>query len=66
MIQCDLCKKEIKEGIKHIENPKNNKKICVSCIEICSQILKDPTQSEKMVVYLNQYKEEIERRKIKR
>lgn len=66
MKQCDLCRKEIKEGMKHVESPKNNKRICLSCIEICLKILKDPTQSEKSLVYLNQYKEEIERRKLEK
>lgn len=63
MITCDLCKKQLPPGVKHVESPRNNKRICVTCLDWCKLIMNDESMKDKKIVYLNQFKEESERRK---
>lgn len=66
MISCDLCKKELvaKKNV-WIEAGKNaDKHICVECIQICNEIVKNPKLQECPVVSLNEYKEEKEQGKL--
>lgn len=63
MLSCDLCKKPLEglEKVKHVADSKTGRHICVDCIGWCVKISKD--DSTEKLVYLNQYKEEYERKR---
>lgn len=65
MLMCDLCRKPlVKSKNIWIEAGKNSDKhICVECVKICNEIVKNP-YIEYPIVNLNEYKDLKEQGKV--
>jgi hypothetical protein len=63
MFVCDLCRKQLDgmSTIPHISDSRNGKRICVECVKLCVEIVND--ESTAKIVYINQYREERERKR---
>lgn len=61
MLICDLCRKPVVLGeFRRFKG----REICADCIKICKEIIRHPKFKDVKIVYLNEYKELKEQRRV--
>lgn len=54
-----MCRKPLVKGMKWVAMADEKRHICIDCVKVCKEIVKDPTTGP--FVYLNEYKDMKER-----